>query len=165
VRDVLTEAGRGSRPSLMLDVNESWTRKQAVRHVRDRAHAVRGVTHFLRVSALANAHDLPISPIGNTPVALLHATTSTPNHLASELQNLRPPVGVSIDLSVEDGAFILGDSPGLGVKIDPNAIAASPRRPSALTSRGPNVRPERAGRQLLVAGRGPATGQHHIDGS
>jgi L-alanine-DL-glutamate epimerase-like enolase superfamily enzyme len=35
VRDVLTEAGRGSRPSLMLDVNESWTRKQAVRHVRE----------------------------------------------------------------------------------------------------------------------------------
>src|SRR5690606_29419945 len=33
VRDVLAEAGGGSRPGLMLDVNESWTRKQAVRHI------------------------------------------------------------------------------------------------------------------------------------
>ncbi len=33
VRDVLTEAGKGARPGLMLDANESWSRKQAVRHV------------------------------------------------------------------------------------------------------------------------------------
>jgi L-alanine-DL-glutamate epimerase-like enolase superfamily enzyme len=35
VRDVLTEAGGGARPSLMLDVNETWTRKQAVRYVTE----------------------------------------------------------------------------------------------------------------------------------
>jgi len=214
VRDVLTDAAHGSRPSLMLDVNESWTRKQAVRHVREiertldltwieepvrrwdaeglavvsravrtsvatgenltgleqyrplisaggvdvvQVAAVWGVTHFLRVSALANAHDLPISPIGNTPVALLHAAASAPNHIASELQNLQPPVGVSVELSVEDGAFVLGDSPGLGVKIDENAVAASALRTNALTGDGPNVRPERAGRYLLVAGSGLAS--------
>lgn len=33
VKEVLTEAGHGRRPGLMLDVNEAWTRKQAVRHV------------------------------------------------------------------------------------------------------------------------------------
>jgi L-alanine-DL-glutamate epimerase-like enolase superfamily enzyme len=212
VRDVLADAARGARPSLMLDVNESWTRKQAVRHVREiertldltwieepvrrwdadglaivsraihasvatgenltgleqfrpliaaggvdvvQIAAVWGVTHFLRVAALANAHDLPVSPIGNTPVALLHAATSAPNHIASELQDLQPPVGVSIDLSVEDGAFILGDSPGLGVKIDENAIASFPRRPHTEVRDGPHVRPDRAGRQLLVADHGP----------
>jgi L-alanine-DL-glutamate epimerase-like enolase superfamily enzyme len=212
VRDVLTDAAHGSRPSLMLDVNESWTRKQAVRHVREiertldltwieepvrrwdadglaivsraihasvatgenltgleqfrpliaagavdvvQIAAVWGVTHFLRVAALANAHDLPVSPIGNTPVALLHAATSTPNHIASELQDLQPPVGVSIHMSVEDGAFILGDSPGLGVTIDENAIASSQRRPRTEVGDGPTVRPERAGRQLLVAGHAP----------
>jgi len=116
--------------------------------------AVWGVTHFLRVCALANAYDLPVSPIGNTPVALLHAATSAPNHIASELQNLQPPVGVSIELSIEDGAFVLGDSPGLGVKVDENAIAASAVRANAHTGDGPNVRPERAGRYLLVAGQG-----------
>jgi L-alanine-DL-glutamate epimerase-like enolase superfamily enzyme len=207
VRDVLTEAGHGRRAGLMLDVNEAWTRKQAVRHVCEiersldliwveepvrrwdaeghaavsrgvrasvatgenltgleqyrpliaagavdvvQMAAVWGVTHFLRVSALAHAHDLPVSPIGNSPVGLLHAATSVPNHLTSELQDLHRPVGVSIDLHVEDGAFILGDSPGLGVRVDEELIRAANRRPQAQTADTPNVRPELAGRWLLA---------------
>ncbi|MEV5560168.1 mandelate racemase/muconate lactonizing enzyme family protein [Nonomuraea wenchangensis] len=207
VRDVLTEAGHGSRPGLMLDVNEVWTRKQAVRHVCElersldltwieepvrrwdaeglavvgrgirasvatgenltgleqfrpllaagavdivQTAVVWGVTHFLRVSALAHAHDLPVSPIGNVPVALLHAATSVPNHLASELQDLHPPVGLSLDLQVEDGAFVLGDSPGLGITIDEYAINAYTRRPDVRAADGPHIRPEHAGRQLLA---------------
>ena len=90
--------------------------------------AVWGVTHFLRVAALAHAHDLPVSPIGNTPVGLLHAATSVPNHIASELQDLQPPVGVTVDLHIEDGAFVLGDSPGLGIRVDEDAIRALGRR-------------------------------------
>ncbi|WP_431918310.1 mandelate racemase/muconate lactonizing enzyme family protein [Nonomuraea jabiensis] len=211
VRDVLTEAGHGSRPGLMLDVNEAWTRKQAVRHVCElertldltwieepvrrwdaeglaavgrgirasvatgenltgleqfrpllaagavdivQTAVVWGVSHFLRVSALAHAHDLPVSPIGNTPVALLHAATSVPNHLASELQDLHPPLGLSLDLYVEDGAFILGDSPGLGITIDEHAINACTRKPNARAAEGPNIRPEPAGRRLLAASDG-----------
>ncbi|MEN3612510.1 mandelate racemase/muconate lactonizing enzyme family protein [Plantactinospora sp. ZYX-F-223] len=207
VGEVLTEAGHGLRPGLMLDVNEAWTRKQAVRHVCElertldliwieepvrrwdaeghaavgrgirasvatgenltgleqyrpliaagavdivQMAAVWGVTHFLRASALAHAHDLPVSPIGNSPVGLLHAATSVPNHLTSELQDLTPPVGVSIDLHVEDGAFVLGDSPGLGVRVDEDRIRATTRRPEAPMSEGPHVRPERAGRRLLA---------------
>ncbi|MEU1590889.1 mandelate racemase/muconate lactonizing enzyme family protein [Micromonospora sp. NPDC005710] len=207
VKDVLTEAGHGRRPGLMLDVNEAWTRKQAVRHVCElertldliwieepvrrwdaeglalvsrgvsasvatgenltgleqfrpliaagavdivQMAAVWGVTHFLRASALAHAHDLPVSPIGNSPVGLLHAATSVPNHLTSELQDLHAPVGVSIDLHVEDGAFILGDSPGLGVRVDEERIRAINSRPQAPTADSPNVRPERAGRRLLA---------------
>jgi L-alanine-DL-glutamate epimerase-like enolase superfamily enzyme len=221
VRDVLTQAGDGMRPGLMLDVNESWTRKQAVRHVYElertldltwveepvrrwdaeglamvgrgirasvatgenltgleqyrpilaagavdivQTAAVWGVTHFLRVAALAHAHDLPVSPIGNTPVALVHAATSVPNHIASELQDLHAPVGLAFDLQIEDGAFILGDSAGLGIEIDETAIAADPRRPRIPTSDGPNVRPERAGQRLLaVAERRPAPQQRRQD--
>jgi L-alanine-DL-glutamate epimerase-like enolase superfamily enzyme len=208
VRDVLTEAGRGARPGLMLDVNEAWTRKQAVRHVCElertldltwieepvrrwdadglaavgrgirasvatgenltgleqfrpllaaggvdivQAAAVWGVTHFLRVSALAHAHDLPVSPIGSTPVPLLHAATSVPNHIASELQDLIPPLGLSLDLRVEDGAFVLGDSPGLGITVDERAIDAAAQRPDVRPADGPHVRPEYAGRRLLAA--------------
>ncbi|MEU6414687.1 mandelate racemase/muconate lactonizing enzyme family protein [Microbispora sp. NPDC046933] len=207
VRDVLTEAGQGLRPGLMLDVNEAWTRKQAVRHVCElertldltwieepvrrwdaeglavvgrgirasvasgenltgleqfrpllaagavdivQTAAVWGVTHFLRVSALAHAHDLPVSPIGTTPVALLHAATSVPNHMASELQDLYPPVGMSLDLYVENGAFILGDTPGLGITIDEQAIDTFARRPDVTAAKGPNIRPEHAGRRLLA---------------
>jgi L-alanine-DL-glutamate epimerase-like enolase superfamily enzyme len=207
VRDVLTDAARGMRPGLMLDANECWSRKQAVRHVREiertvdltwieepvrrwdvdglvavgrgirasvatgenltgleqyrpliaagavdivQVAAVWGITHFLRVSALAHAYDLPVSPVGNTPVGLLHAATSVPNHIASELQDLHRPVGVSLDLHVEDGAFVLGDAPGLGLTVDEHAIAATTHRPNAMTADGPNVRPDRAGRWLLA---------------
>ncbi|MBB5801961.1 L-alanine-DL-glutamate epimerase-like enolase superfamily enzyme [Saccharothrix ecbatanensis] len=211
VREVLAEAGRGTRPGLMLDVNEALTRKQAVRHVSElertldliwieepvrrwdaEGHAVVGrgvrasiasgenltgleqyrpliaagavdivqaaagwgVTHFLRVSAFAHAHDLPVSPIGNTPVGLLHAATSVPNHLVSELQDLQPPTGISIDLHVEDGAFVLGDSPGLGIRVDEDAIVASRRRLAVPATEGPHVRPERAGQRMLAVVQG-----------
>jgi L-alanine-DL-glutamate epimerase-like enolase superfamily enzyme len=210
VREVLSHAGKGLRPALMLDANESWTRKQAVRHVRElersvdltwveepvrrwdaeghaavgrgirasvatgenltgleqfrpllaagavdivQTAAVWGVTHFLRVSALAHAHDLPVSPIGNIPVALLHATTSIPNHLASELQDLHPPVGLTVDMHVEDGAFVLGDSAGLGIRVDEEAITARAHLPHTATFQGPHVRPERAGHRLTAEAR------------
>ncbi|MET0414879.1 MAG: mandelate racemase/muconate lactonizing enzyme family protein [Actinoplanes sp.] len=207
VRDVLTEAGHGRRPGLMLDVNEAWSRKQAVRHVAElertldliwieepvrrwdaeglaavgrgvrasvatgenltgleqyrplinagavdiiQMAAVWGVTHFLRVAALAHAHDLPVSPIGNIPVGLLHAATSVPNHLVSELQDLRPPVGIGLDLHIENGSFVLGDTPGLGIRVDEAAITAAGHRPGSPTADSPNVRPERAGQRLLA---------------
>jgi L-alanine-DL-glutamate epimerase-like enolase superfamily enzyme len=212
VRDVLTRAGNGMRPALMLDANESWTRKQAVRHVREiersvdltwveepvrrwdaaglaavgggiqasvasgenltgleqyrpllaagaldivQTAAVWGVTHFLRVAALAHAHDLPVSPVGNIPVGLLHAATCVPNHIASELQDLQPPVGVTVDVQVQDGAFLLSDTHGLGVHIDEELIRARPWRTGTQTPHGPNVRPERAGQRLLAGVRVP----------
>jgi L-alanine-DL-glutamate epimerase-like enolase superfamily enzyme len=217
VREVLTEAGHGTRPGLMLDVNEAWSRKQAVRHVCElertldltwieepvrrwdaeglavvgrgirasvatgenltgleqyrpllaagaadivQAAAVWGVTHFLRVAALAHAHDVPVSPIGNTPVGLLHAATAVPNHIASELQDLQPPLGVSLDLRIEDGAFVLGDAPGLGLTIHEDTITAFSRRSDTATADSPNVRPEQAGRRLLAVTDRGAAPQH-----
>jgi L-alanine-DL-glutamate epimerase-like enolase superfamily enzyme len=207
VRDILAEANPGRRPSLMLDANECWTRKQAVRHVAalERAidltwveepvrrwdaegmaivgRAVRasiaagenltgleqfrpllaagavdivqtacvwGVTHFLRVAALAHAHDLPVSPIGTTPVGLVHAATAVPNHLVSELQDLRPPVGLTVDHDIEDGAFVLGDEPGLGILVAEEAIRALDALPPDDGRTTPGIRPERAGRRLLA---------------
>jgi len=204
VSDVLTKAAAGS-PGLMLDANEYWTRKQAVRHVCElertldlvwveepvrrwdaeglgvvgrgirasvatgenltgleqfrpllaagavdivQTAAVWGVTHFLRAATLAHAHDLPVSPIGTTPIGLLHAATSVPNHIASELQDLRPPTGVTLDLTVQDGVFVLGDTPGLGVTVDEKAIARLGRRDGRRPA-GPEVRPEWAGLRLV----------------
>jgi L-alanine-DL-glutamate epimerase-like enolase superfamily enzyme len=206
VRDVLVEAAPGVRPGLMLDANESWTRKQAVRHVSElertfdliwveepvrrwdaeglaavgrgvrasiatgenltgleqfrpllaagavdivQTASVWGVTHFLRVAALAHAHDLPVSPIGTTPVGLLHAATSVPNHIASELQDLVPPVGLTVDVQIEDGAFVLGDSPGLGIDVDVDAVLALARPAAGSSTAGPHIRPDRAGRRLV----------------
>jgi len=115
--------------------------------------AVWGVTHFLRVAALAHAYDLPVSPIGTTPVGLLHASTSVPNHIASELQDLRPPTGLVLDLHVEDGSFVLGNSPGLGVRLDEAAIGTAPRVGGPKRG-GPHIRPEQAGRRLLAVSNG-----------
>ncbi|RRR98072.1 mandelate racemase/muconate lactonizing enzyme family protein [Glycomyces terrestris] len=214
VRDVLADAGGGARPGLMLDANETWSRKQAVRHVRElertldlawieepvrrwdaeglavvqrgvraavatgenltgleqfrpllhagavdivQTAAVHGVTHFLRVAALAHAHDLPVSPIGNVPVGLLHAATAVPNHLVSELQDLWPPVGVTADLDIEDGAFVLGDAPGLGLKVCEQAVADLGLRPGPPDPAGPGVRPARAGLRLHATETDPAT--------
>jgi L-alanine-DL-glutamate epimerase-like enolase superfamily enzyme len=205
VRDVMADANPGSRPGLMLDANESWSRKQAVRHVAELertldliwveepvrrwdaagmvavGRAVRasvaagenltgleqfrpllaagaldvvqtasgwGVTHFLRVAALAHAHDLPVSPIGTTPVGLVHAATAVPNHMATELQDLTPPQGLSLDLHVEDGRFVLGDSPGLGVTVDEEAIASVEPPDTVPLRTGPHIRPAQAGRRL-----------------
>jgi L-alanine-DL-glutamate epimerase-like enolase superfamily enzyme len=207
VRDVLSDFCRGVRPGLMLDANESWTRKQAVRHVVElertldltwveepvrrwdadglaavgrgihasvatgenltgleqfrpllaagavdvvQTASVWGVTHFLRVAVLAHAYDLPISPVGTTPAGLLHAATAVPNHIVSELQDLHPPVGLTVDHDIEDGAFVLGDAPGLGVTVDEAAIRALDGHPLDDVRATPNVRPERAGRRLLA---------------
>jgi L-alanine-DL-glutamate epimerase-like enolase superfamily enzyme len=207
VREVLSDYSRGVRPGLMLDANESWTRKQAVRHVSElertldltwveepvrrwdadglaavgrgirasvatgenltgleqfrpllaanavdvvQTASVWGITHFLRVAALAHAYDLPVSPVGTTPAGLLHAATAVPNHLASEVQNLHPPAGLTIDHEVEDGVFVLGDTPGLGIAVDEQAIRAFDRRPPDDARVTPSVRPERAGRRLLA---------------
>lgn len=217
VSEVLADAGRGPRPALMLDANEAWTRKQAVRHVCElergidltwveepvrrwdteglavvgrgirasvasgenltgleqfrpllaagaidivQTGAVWGITHFLRVATLAHAHDLPVSPVGNIPVGLLHAATATPNHLASELQNLQPPAGVHVDLHVENGAFVLGHSAGIGIRIDEDMLM--PERPGAAADDSPNVRPESAGRRLLAVPDGAAVPVHHL---
>lgn len=115
--------------------------------------AVWGVTHFLRVAALAHAHDLPVSPVGNIPVGVLHAATAVPNHLVSELQDLRPPVGITADLDIEDGAFVLGDAPGLGLTVFAEAIARLDRSPAPADPAGTAVRPERAGLRLLASER------------
>jgi len=205
VRDVLAEAHPGSRPGLMIDANEIWTRKQAVRHVAELERSVDliwveepvrrwdaeglatvgrgvrasvaggenltgleqfrpllaagaldivqtgagwGVTHFLRVAALAHAHDLPVSPIGTTPVGLMHAATAVPNHITTELQDLEPPKGLTLDVCVDDGRFVLGDSPGLGMTLEEDAIALIDKPSSVPLRAGPHIRRAHAGNRL-----------------
>ncbi|RKN43920.1 mandelate racemase/muconate lactonizing enzyme family protein [Streptomyces hoynatensis] len=197
------------RPALMLDVNESWGRHQAVRLLarveesvdltwieepvrrwdvaghRAVALAARaavatgenltgleqfwpllagdavgvvqtasvwGITHFLRVSALALGRDLPVSPVGYNVNPLAHAAAAVPNHLVTEVQDLALPVGLTADQSVEEGGIVLGDAPGLGIEVDEAAIAAlGAAREEADWARpeGPHVRPKDAGLRLI----------------
>jgi L-alanine-DL-glutamate epimerase-like enolase superfamily enzyme len=152
--DGLVAVGQGIRASVATGENLSGLeqfgpllRAGAVDIVQ--TAAVWGVTHFLRAAALAYAHDLPVSPVGTTPIGLLHAATSVPNHIASELQDLQWPVGLTLDLDIGRGAFILGDSPGVGITIDVDAIEALDDPAALLKNAGSSIRPEVAGRRLL----------------
>jgi L-alanine-DL-glutamate epimerase-like enolase superfamily enzyme len=206
LRDLYSEA-RGRAPRLMLDANESWSRKEAIGYVRRieesfdlawieepvrrwdvEGHAmitravcaavatgenltgleqfrplvqagavdvvqtgsVWGVTHFLRVAALAYAFDLPVSPVGYNANPLAHAAASIPNHLGTEVQDLKAPVGITVDQELTDGAIVLGDAPGLGIAVDEVEIAALAESGDWGRGVGPHVRPRGAGNRLIA---------------
>jgi L-alanine-DL-glutamate epimerase-like enolase superfamily enzyme len=205
VRDVYAAAG--AAPRLMLDANESWSRKEAIAYVHrlEEHHdlawieepvrrwdadghamvtrAVRasvatgenltgleqfrpliqaggvdvvqtgsvwGITHFLRVAALAHAFDLPVSPVGYNANPLAHAAAAVPNHIGTEVQDLAAPVGISVDQELVDGSIVLGDEPGLGLAVDEAAIAALAESADWGAANGPHVRPVSAGKRLLA---------------
>jgi L-alanine-DL-glutamate epimerase-like enolase superfamily enzyme len=207
VGDVLRR--NSPRPALMLDANESWNRKQAVRYVSEvetqvpltwieepvrrwdaegnavvgravrasvatgenlvgleqygpllDAHAVDvvqagmiwGITHFLRVSAIAHARDLPVSPVSYNGNPVAHAAAAVPNHLTTEVQDLAHPIGLTVDQTFADGGIVLGDSPGLGISVDVDVIAALDTADGWRTPAGPHVRPARAGLRLTPEG-------------
>ena len=114
------------------------------------AAATWGVTHFLRVSIAAHSRDLPVSPVGLTAnAAVAHAAAAVPKHLAAEIQDVGSPFGCSIDQEYADGGIVLGDQPGVGVRVDEALIATLERAdPGWRAEAGPHVRPGRAGLQL-----------------
>ncbi|WGL50547.1 mandelate racemase/muconate lactonizing enzyme family protein [Nocardioides sp. BP30] len=205
VRDLYADAG--ATPRVMLDANESWSRKEAISYLQRleeqvdlawieepvrrwdadghamisravraavatgenltgleqfrpliQANAVDvvqtgsvwGVTHFLRVAALAQTFDLLVSPVGYNANPLAHAAAAVPNHVATEVQDLGFPVGIAVDQEYADGAIILGDQPGLGLGVDEAAIAALAESADWGEDKGPHVRPISAGRRLLA---------------
>ncbi|GII33029.1 mandelate racemase/muconate lactonizing enzyme family protein [Planotetraspora mira] len=108
-----------------------------------------GFTHFLRVAAVAHGYDLPVSPVAYHANPLAHAATAVPNHLAFEVQDLSSPIGLQVDQDFEDGGIVLGDQPGLGIRVDEDRIKiVRAANPSAALA-GPHVRPARAGLRLV----------------
>ncbi|WP_026931301.1 mandelate racemase/muconate lactonizing enzyme family protein [Glycomyces tenuis] len=112
------------------------------------AGSVWGITHFLRVSVLALGRDLPVSPVAYNANPLAHAAAAVPNHLATELQDLALPVGLSADQEIADGGIRLGDAPGLGIEVDEAHIAAQRGAGTWGDAAGPHVRPPDAGLRL-----------------
>jgi L-alanine-DL-glutamate epimerase-like enolase superfamily enzyme len=196
----------GDAPALMLDANESWSRKEAVRHVKRLEDAVDlawveepvrrwdvdgltrvsqsvraaiatgenltgleqfrpllqagavdvvqtgsvwGISHFLRVSALALAFDLLVSPVGYDANPLAHAAAVVPNHLSLEVQDLELPFGIKADQEIEDGHLVLGETSGLGLVVDEAAIEHMNGSADWGSHAGPHVRPDLAGRRLV----------------
>jgi L-alanine-DL-glutamate epimerase-like enolase superfamily enzyme len=115
-----------------------------------------GITHFLRVAAVAHGHDLPVSLVGFHANPVAHAATAVPNHLALEVQDLSFPIGLAVDQEFEDGGIVLGEEPGLGIRVDESQMRSlrdTTIAPSAID--GPHVRPDRAGLRLVPDSREP----------
>lgn len=107
-----------------------------------------GITHFLRVAAVAHGRDLPVSPVAYHTNPVAHAAAAAPNHLAFEVQGLTSPIGLRVDQRYEDGGIVLGDEPGLGIQVDEDHINAVRAVDPAAAIAGPHVRPGRAGLRL-----------------
>ncbi|WP_433559485.1 mandelate racemase/muconate lactonizing enzyme family protein [Pseudonocardia xinjiangensis] len=120
-----------------------------------------GITHLLRVAALAHGHDLPVSPIGFTSV-IAPAAAAVPNLLAVEVQDVKPPRGLSIDQEVADGGIVLGDAPGNGITVDEELLRALGEGQGWAEVAGPHVRPDRAGLRLVPEADGGALRPAHF---
>ena len=84
-----------------------------------------GTTLALRVAAAADAHGLPVSPVGFWP-AIAPAAAAMPNMISLEVQDLTYPLGMGVDQEIVDGGVVLGDQPGHGLTVDEAAIDALP---------------------------------------
>jgi len=115
--------------------------------------SVWGITHFLRVAAVAHGRDLPVSPVAYHANPLAHAAAAVPNHLAAEVQGLTAPIGLRIDQEYQDGGIVLGDEPGIGIRVDEDRINRPRAAGPAAAVTGPHVRPARAGLRLVPDGR------------
>lgn len=109
-----------------------------------------GITHFLRVAALAAGHNLPVSPVGFFG-HLAPAAAAVPNHALTEVQGFTLPAGVSADWDIDDGRIILGTTPGNGLSLDESAVRP-PVGTEALPEEGPHVRPTDAGLRMTLHG-------------
>ncbi|MFC7622496.1 mandelate racemase/muconate lactonizing enzyme family protein [Microlunatus sp. GCM10028923] len=111
-----------------------------------------GISHFLRLGHAAASRDLPVSIVGHDAnPATAAAATALPNHLTTEVQDLRPPVGLTVDQVITDGGIVLGDQPGAGITVDEAAIAAAADAGWS-TPTGPHTRPPRAGLRVILDG-------------
>ncbi|WP_433088815.1 mandelate racemase/muconate lactonizing enzyme family protein [Dactylosporangium sp. CA-052675] len=108
-----------------------------------------GITHFLRVAAVAHGRDLPVSPVAHHGNPLAHAAVAVPNHLTSEVQDLVAPIGLQVDQEFQDGGIVLGDEPGLGIRVDEAWIQQAQAADPPAATAGPHVRPARAGLRLV----------------
>ena len=92
------------------------------------AQFVGGVTEFMKVGALAQAHDLPVAPHGN-PELHTHLAAALPNALLVEvarvpgdsLWDLFFPERTRLDA---DGCVRPSDAPGFGIELDEEALLA-----------------------------------------
>ena len=85
-----------------------------------------GVTEFMKVAAMAQAHDLQVAPHGNQEVHV-HLVSAIPNGLTVEYyRGITDPMWGEMfeeTLQVEDGFVSPPDRPGIGINLNEAALA------------------------------------------
>ena len=85
-----------------------------------------GITEFMKVAALAQAHDLPIAPHGNQDVHI-HLVSAIPNGLILEYYrgSTDPMAGKTFrgGLEVQDEHVSPPERPGMGIELNEEALA------------------------------------------
>lgn len=215
--DALKKSGK--KPILMIDSNEYWSPKQAIRHIRfleehydlmwaeeparrwdyrglrlvsqsvkaavatgenlddvseftplvgnEAVDIVQfgfwtsGITGALQVADMAYAFELPVSMMNCPGNFMAHVAAVLPNHTHMEVLEAGREAAFDVDIHIEDGWIVLGDSPGHGIsfseeklskyekKAPSRAGTASPwgrRRGAGLYEVGPNE-PEELGEE------------------
>lgn len=170
-----------SRPMLLIDANEYWSPKQAIRHMREiEEHfditwieeparrwdflglrrikesvrsavcigenldtlgdflpyfhhssadviqvgsGMTGITCALQIADAAYGFELPVTLGGSFGNFHAHLAPAMPNFMTMEVGEVEPEPVFTSDVRVEDGWLIPGDKPGLGIELDPDALA------------------------------------------
>ena len=186
MRDQLARAAR--RPELMIDSNEYWSPKEAIRSItemerhfdlvwaeeparrwdyrglRQVSRAIRaavatgenltdasqfvplianeamdvvqvgygtsGITGALQVAQMAAGFELPVAMMNCPGNFMAHLAAALPNHMRMEVvEGGREPC-FTVDTWIEDGWIHIGETPGLGITIDEDRLAAIEIEPS-----------------------------------
>ncbi len=180
VKEELSRVSR--RPALMIDSNEYWSPKQAIRAIselerhfdltwveeparrwdyrglRQVSRAVRaavatgenlndvsdyaplianeavdvvqigvntsGITGAMQVAHLAYAFELPVSMMNCPGSYMAHLAAALPNHWMMEVVDPGWEPCFRVDSWIEDGWIHLGETPGLGIVVDEQKLAA-----------------------------------------
>jgi L-alanine-DL-glutamate epimerase-like enolase superfamily enzyme len=175
-------ATSGKRPLLMIDSNEYWSPKQAIRRIcqleerfdltwveeparrwdyrglRQVSRGVKaavatgenlheigdfmalidneavdvvqvgsstsGITGAMQVADMAYGFELPVALMNCPGHFMAHLAAALPNHMMMEVVQAGREVCFSVDMRIEDGYIVLGDSPGLGWEFDEQKLAA-----------------------------------------
>ncbi len=114
-----------------------------------------GITGALRVAAMADGFDLPVSVMNCPGNFMAHLAAVIPNHIWMEVVDAGRDVVFTHDSRVEDGFIVLGDAPGNGIQFDMEMLErCRVREWSAGSSPSPWGR--RPGAGLYVVGDGEA---------
>jgi L-alanine-DL-glutamate epimerase-like enolase superfamily enzyme len=103
------------------DEFRAYLEKRALAVVQPDVTRVGGITGFLRIAALADLHQIPVSP-HLLPEISVHLACGLPGITSVEYMPWLQPLFVD-PLRVENGRIVPPARPGLGLQVNPDALA------------------------------------------